>query len=190
MYKFIYAKHKIHPKCEQWNEQWYLLLDNLESLHGFIQYRQRRLVKVYMDLKRRRNADGVNVSKHYSGMDENLIGLTMECREDRKTIVDDAMILDSFLETYNKVFMKEGHVLINPNMFSCRWMDETFSIVKTVSKDDMLFPDVTLTQKDIKCNQWPNGNHWYVRVGEYDLPEKYSTYKRGMEAGKKYLEYK
>jgi len=181
MYKFIYAKHKIHPKCEETYIGWYLLIDNIDSLMDFIDYRKRKLVKVYFDLKNRKSEKG----GHYFSADQTLIGITMEHTE-RKTITDDANVLDSLTDGYVRFYNAKEKFVVNPNCFSYRDIDDTFEILETYSSKELVFPN-KYTEKDIVVQQWMNGKHWYVRVGNYDLKDKFITYEKGYEAGKELI---
>lgn len=186
MFKFIFCEYKIHPKVLEKYANWFLLVDSNEALNGFLESRSNKLVRSYFDLKMRRNEPGNNVSGHYVGADENLIGLTMEAHPERKGIVDDSKILDGFLWVYVKGFVDKGHIIVSSNVMSWRHMDETFNILREEQREELVFPQ-EFSEKDIVVKQWPNGKHWYVRVGNYDLKDKYNTYEEGMSEGRKYL---
>lgn len=51
---------------------------------------------------------------------------------------------------------------------------DTISVGKTVNQDTYDYPGVDRT---IKINQWPNGTHWYARVGEFDISDNEGNYK-------------
>uniref|UniRef100_A0A6M3K6E1 Uncharacterized protein n=1 Tax=viral metagenome TaxID=1070528 RepID=A0A6M3K6E1_9ZZZZ len=190
MFKFIDCRYKLHQNLDQYERGWFLYLDDKDSFEKFINKRGYELVRAYMNLK-------VNVSKdnpfryknggHISNVDESTIANILYLDDTRKTTADDCKHLDKLLSGYRMLFISKGHVLVNHNN-GCRYMDDSFQILETRISKEIIFP--TCSEKDITVKQWEGGKHWYVRVGNYDLSDKYNTYQSGFEAGKKYLSTK
>jgi hypothetical protein len=186
MFKFIYARHKIHPKIEEYYEQWYLLLDTIENFNQFILSRSNRLNNRYAKLHKEQEESTLRVfrSGHMSDEDDQLIVNRLALDDTRKNIIDDALILDEFLQGYIKCFKDKGHIIVSPNN-SFRFMDDSFQILDTKISEKLRFP--ATSERDIIVKQWEGGKHWYVRVGNYDLPDKYFSYESGLKAGQQYL---
>lgn len=53
----------------------------------------------------------------------------------------------------------------------------------------LLWPD--FKESDIRITQFPDGTHWYVHIGEFELREneniKWNTYKEAMDAAMRYV---
>ena len=187
LFKFVYVKFKIHPRVDEWYEQWFLLLDSKESFNKFIDGRAKSLVGAYTILKERaskKDWDRYSDGSHISDADQSLIANILSLDQTRKTVIDDCHILDELLMGYRKVFNARGSIVVSPNN-SFRHVDESFEIKDTVVKDEIVFP--VTSEKDIKVSQWPNGHHWYVTVGNHVLSEKFTTYEAGLKAGKRYI---
>jgi len=187
MFKFV--KIKAHDN----KDYWYLLLDTKESFDLFIKQRSNDLVKSYMHIKELYAKNPMLARDgHFDTPDENVISFLLHLKDEtepRKTIVDDCKVLDSLLNGYHHMFTIYGTILINKNN-GCQTLDKDMNILETRIREGILFPSEAIEEKDIKVSQWVGGKHWYVRVGGYDLPDKYFSYEKGFEAGKKYLEAK
>lgn len=163
VYKFIFAEFQIHPKCPQKYKQWFLLLDEVQTFMGFIESRRNHVVHSYMNLKLRQ--DKVRMG-HISDPDQSVIFNRLALDDTRKTLLDDAKILDEFLSGYHKGFFHYGHIIVSPNN-SFRMMDDTFTILETQLRDDMIFP--VTQQSEIRIIKWPGGVHYYAKIGNTDV---------------------
>jgi hypothetical protein len=179
-FTFIYTRHKLAKNCDTYHTDWYLLLDTKDSLMAYLEARNKQMLRSYWGMKKQPCRAG-----HYPTYEQNIIDTVMYLTN-RKSIVDDAAVLDRFLSGYIKVFQLYGKVLINKNN-GCRHMDDTFVILKTEQRNGIIFPTEALTEKDIIVAQWEGCKHWYVRVGNFDLPGRWFSYKEGMDAGRRYL---
>jgi len=162
MFTFIYARHKIHPKVDKLHEQWYLLIDSILSFNQFIDRRSKLLVQKYWNLKTR-NKTFVG---HLSDTDEILIETVMENRPLRKTIVDDCTTLDTLLEGYFNIFLREGRFVVSPNN-AFRNIDSSFKILNKIEREELIFP--ITSEKDIRILKWNNGIHYYAKIGNQDV---------------------
>ena len=186
-FKFILARHKIHPKVEKYHTQWYLLLDTKDTFYAFINQRAKDLVKHYLNLKENvdeNQSDRYKNGNHICNEDEALIANRLSLDDTRKSVVDDCRILDGMLEGYITCFSMLKKIIVSPNN-SFRNMDDTFQILDSREVKGIIFP--TTSEEDISVKRWANGSHWYVRVGNYDLPNKFVTYEDGLNAGKRLL---
>lgn len=187
MFKFIYCKFKIHPKIDKLYEQWFLLLDTKEAFDRFIDSRANNLVRAYFEVKEKvdkMSPDRYIDGSHICNAEHSMIVNRLALDETRKTVIDDCRILDEFLEGYLCIFNKLSRIVVSPNN-SFRHIDDTFEILQTVYRDEIIFP--ISSENDIKVSRWPNGSHWYVTIGNHVLSQKYTTYEAGMTAGKEYL---
>jgi len=185
VFKFIYARHKMHPKVEKRHEQWYLLIDNQDSFDEFISIRSNGLVAKYFEMKKDMATKKFG---HYADMEKVVIDLRMEMTRGRKSVLDDCKVLDSFLEGYFLIFMRMGKFVVSPN-YAFRHIDDSFEILDTVEKKKLIFPQVT--SKDIKIVRWPNGKHYYASVGgqqvTIDGQVKWNTPEEATEKAEEFL---
>ncbi len=184
-YKFIYACHKIHPKVNRTHEQWYLLIDNIDSFMRFMDFRSKGLVEKYWKLK------GMNKTYvgHLSDKDMIIIEQLLYLYSgERETIVDDCKILDRLLSGYRHIFLEEGRFVVSPNN-AFRHIDETFKILKTEERKNLIFPTASL--KDIRIIKWPNGTHYYAKIGNQDVciggEQKWNTKEKAQIAAEEFL---
>ena len=184
MFKFIYAKHKIHPKVDEYYEGWYLLIDNSDSFMSFINIRSKGLVEKYWKLK--------NMNKKYTGhlsdWDMITMELMAECRPNRKNVVDDIFMVSDMLKGYSNLYFREGKFVVNCNN-GCRHIDDTFEILRTVERKNLIFP--ITSEKDIRIIKWDNGTHYYTKIGNQDVvidgKQKWDSHKEAYRAGVKFL---
>jgi hypothetical protein len=162
MFKFIYARHKIHPRVERYHEQWYLLLDTFERVLDYTEHRSSKVVGAYFRLKKKWEKGNARTG-HLSDRDEQVIEVAMLCTENkRKTIMDDLKILDEHIGVYFKCFMDGMTMAVSPNG-AFRPVDETFDILAEVESEVLVFP--VTSESDIKVTQWEGGLHFYATVG-------------------------
>jgi len=185
MYKFIYAKHKIHPKVDKWHEQWYLLIDNNESFFNFINLRTKGLVEKYWKLK------GMNKTRfgHLTNGDMIAIEqLLCFCQKERKTIIDDCFLLSDLTKGYFNMFLRLGKFIVSPN-YSFRHIDNTFSIIEERQSKELIFP--ITSEKDIRIIQWKNGKHYYAKIGNSDVywkgKQKWNSYNEAKQNAIEFL---
>lgn len=162
MFKFIYARHKIHPRVERYHEQWYLLLDTFERTLDYTEHRSNKVVGAYVRLKRKWK-DGTARAGHLSDRDEQVVEMAMLCTEKkRKTFMDDMRVLTKYTDVYLRAFMDGMVMAVSPNG-AFRPVDETFDILAEVESEVLVFP--VTSESDIKVTQWEGGTHFYATVG-------------------------
>lgn len=188
-FKFILAKFKIHPKVPDQYIQWFLLIDTVEAFMAFIEGRRNKIVRAYSNLKDRTIRQTVK-SGHIADSDESLIFNRLYLDDSRKSLLDDANILEGLLEGYHKAFLNEGHIIVSPNN-SFRMMDDTFKILETRYNDTLIFP--VTKESDIRIIQWPNGKHYYAKIGNQDVVDaqgnrKWDSFSDAKYAAQRYLD--
>jgi len=185
MFKFIYARHKIHPKIDKLNEQWYLLIDNPNSFYRFINLRSKGLVEKYWKLK--------NMNKtrfgHLTDGDMITIELLLSyCQKERKTVVDDCFLLSDMMKGYFNIFLREGRFVVSPNN-AFRNIDNSFEILNEIERKELIFP--ITSEKDIRIIKWNNGIHYYAKIGNQDVvwkrKQKWDSHEEAYECAKFYL---
>lgn len=187
MYKFIYAKHKIHPKLDKYHEQWYCLIDDADTLFKFVKMRAKQLSEAYMYVKRKRNIE--KIRGHFTDYTHIMVEQLLILDPNRKNLLDDCACLDKITDAYIHCFIRWGAIVISPN-YSFRNIDDTFDIQKEIKQKEFIFP---LTNAlEIKVSRWPGGKHYYAKVGNIDVKDedgniKWGTYKRAEIEAKKFL---
>jgi hypothetical protein len=195
MFKFIYAKHKIHPKIDRYHQQWYCLIDNYDSLKEFLELRTKSLVGSYFYIKKVR-ASGKTC--HFSNPQHVMLEtrfLVENIKETKnKSLADDCKILDEFTTAYVKFFINYGSFVVSPN-WAFRDIDNTFEILDKIESKFFIFPEdkKKLTSKDISVTKWPEGKHWYAKVGSHcvinDIGEsKWNSYNQAQIEAEKFLD--
>jgi len=184
-FKFVYCDVELHPKIKRLHRGWFLLIDTVKGLMDFIEKRSRGLVHQYIATK-----DVVQKRTHFYSNEQYAIHETLLHSPRRLTCIDDIRILaDKFLPTYIQMFQREGSLLVNKNM-GCRPIGGRFRILKEDVRDSLVFPE--FTKDDIKVTKWPNGKHWYAKIGNEDVVNedgnmKWNTYKRAYAMAEKFL---
>lgn len=176
-FKFVYVRHKIHPKCDRLHEGWYCLIDTEPTLHAYTILKSGKLGEEYLKLK-----DDVLVGNHInSGYKQIIFATLMDRPRLGRSIVDDVLTLHTkLLQPMVESFLRVGHLLISPNG-SYRFMDETFTVLETVEREDFVFPDnKRYTQADVSITRWPYGRHYYLRICDVDYG-KFNTYEYAQE---------
>lgn len=180
MYKFIYAKHRIHPKIDRYHEQWYCLIDTIESLMQFIELRSNKLCSDYMYIKNKR-AKGDR--SHLCDNQQIAIETVLTLNENRETLLDDIKYLDKFTQAYIDCFNDWGSFVVSPN-YAFRDIDSTFEILEERYNEQFVFPDNK--NLEMKITKWPGGKHYYAKIGDIEVVDddgnkKWPTYKRAEE---------
>lgn len=195
MFKFIYVRYKLHPELNHICEGWFLLLDTIESFNEFLDKRANSLVHSYFNLKANASRTKPFIYKngnHICNHDESTISNFLWLDNTRKTVMDDCKCLDKLLSGYQTIFLNYGHVIIN-SVNGCRAMNNSFKILEEKSSDKLVFP--TTSEKDIKITKWPNGIHYYAKIGNQDVVDengnvKWLTEKQAKKEAVKFLKEK
>jgi hypothetical protein len=104
-------------------------------------------------------------------------------------MVDDlAHLSDVFSKPKIRMVLEGKKLLINSSGIGfCPFSEKHHKIIEVMKRKDYNFPTHTLTEKDIKITKWEGGRHWYVKVGQHQLDDKFNTYDYAFDQGKKFL---
>jgi len=185
MFKFV----KVAASYLNNESYWALLIETPLDLFEYFDAKSPQLIRAYFELKHKHTKYGDRLGHYVSNNEEYAVHNLFIRDHGNKTMADDiCTISDAFNKTKLDLVLAGEKLLINPTGIGFCWFDPKYhTILEQCEKSDFVFP-CEMTEKDIIVKQWENGTHWYVRVGNYDLPDRYNTYEAGMAAGKKYLE--
>jgi len=177
MFKFAHIKYN-YLRGET---AWQLLVEDVTDLLRYMEVTSGADVKDYFELKRR-----TKKRIHLNTKLEMFRSLITSCKTERKTCIDDLNIIsDTIFKPKLKAILRGKKLLINSVGGWC-WLDnERMEVLEIITNDKFVYP--YYSEKDIKINRWENGTHWYVRIGNYDMPEKFIEYDDAKEAGRKYI---
>ena len=186
---------------------WALLIDNLPDFEKFLKDKAIDLSVAYNDAKRAVERRG-DVS--HVGMLAYCVSYELEKHKNRKTVFDDILIYNqTFLKPHIDIFNRDGKILVWQNRN--KWLENQkyagfmpcpledhpikMEIIKTIEKDELIFPteeDFTqYTENDISINKWQGGNHFYAKVGNFDVSidniVKWNTHDNAMENAKIFM---
>jgi len=188
---------------------WALLVDNEPDFMRFLEDKSADLYSAYKEAKCLVDRHGD--ATHGSTM-AYVIACELEKHKDRKNVVDDVAIYSSkFLKTFIDLFYRDGKILVWQN--TSRWQKQKYAgcmpiaafdnhpmkieIVKTVERDELIFPtretDEKYSEKDISVSQWTYGNHYYAKIGKWDVVDeegntKWNTKQEAQRQAKIFLE--
>lgn len=157
-YSFYKVKNKRLPNLEFW---WALVLDTPEVLVEYTGFKSTELVQSYFKAKEK------IAKKYHLGQEEACMLQVLSNRCERKTIVDDVKILgDEMLSPLVKYYLDGRIPIINKNGGFC-FLDEEIEVLEKIEKNEMIWPDDD--RKGICILRWPNGKHYYAKVGKQDV---------------------
>jgi len=207
MFKFVKVKANYLSKNN--DTYWALFVENLMDLHLYLMAKNPQLVGSYHKIKSRNLKSQMGFEKsleeqkvptnvvavptgHCMSPEELAVETLFSIDRGHKGVVEDILCLhDTFSKPKLDCIKRGEKLLINPSGIGfCPYNEDYHTILETRQSNTMNFPDDILTESDIRVNRWEGGTHWYVRVGQHDLPDKYSTYESGYKAGKQYLKTK
>ncbi len=67
-----------------------------------------------------------------------------------------------------------------------------YSILETIESENFIYPGNKFTEDDIRIIKWPNGSHYYAKIGHYDVvdymgKQKWNSHDEAMTVAKEYL---
>jgi len=172
---------KKFPSMGKW---WVLVLNTGKRLCDYQEVQSKRMVKSYVNAKSQ-----LRKGQHleYEGY---VLLKTLEHRDNRKTVADDMTILSEVMLTPMTNFFLDGRIpLVNP-VGGYRFLDKSVKVLNELEKDEMVWPDDN--DLEIKVSRWPEGIHYYAKVGKYDVQDeesnvKWTTSKQARTEAKKFL---
>lgn len=165
---------------------WVLFIEDFEDLFNYFEQSSPKYIKAYFELKNKKHRLG-HCSTSYQSVIESIFLYNDD--KNRKSIVDDVFLMSDTIQGTKIKYLLRGHTLLinSTRMGFCNFDAKNHKIIKRVNKIDFNFPTSTLTKKDIKITKWERGTHWYIRIGQHDLGEKFIDYKQAKKAGDKFL---
>lgn len=187
MFTFKKITRKLHPKIKETHTDWYLVIEDEETLEQYMELRRKGVVVEYMEAKRllAKNND------HFTSQLQSAIHLTFQCKPPTKNIVEDMEIVDdNFIDPYYKIFNDRGIIYITKvNSICPLTKNDIVEIHDEVKCKKCVFPEYTA--KDIKVTRWPGGKHYYAKIGgvevEINGKTKWNTAKMAETEAKKFL---
>lgn len=178
MYKFIKVRNKKAPNLKY--DNWYLYCDNIETLlsHNDI------IIKSEIDKSINEViCDVQSKSKFAKTIDDISETLGNSYLVDALKLNDDAF--------NNKIkYILSNNILLLTSSLSYMFLDG-FEIIDTIEKDILDFNISKFTETDIKIVQWKAGDHYYAKIGNYDVvidnEQKWNSFDEAYSNALKYL---
>lgn len=171
---------------------WYLLLESLEDLMKYLEVMGKVSTETYFHLKEKHKS-----LDHFSSDAECAVGsLFLTNNNNRKSAIDDLLHLsNSMCKPKLDLILKGEKLLIGENLFGFMpYSEKTCNILEIVKKEMLVFPEKSYTHEDIRVIKWPNGKHYYAKIGNCDViiddEQKWKTKKQAYKKALKFLELK
>lgn len=201
--KFKFIKIKRHDF--DFEPYWVVCVDNTERLLHYLKIIAERNVQNYWLAKETIKKQPGN--PHFGsqgGLDklQHVMVMELEKHEDRQSMIDDLNIISEVFATpYVKCYQSRGELHCNPVGGFAPACAYEFDILDTVESDYFEFPvdSVEEVKKSWELKpriiQWPNGTHFYAKVGVEDVRDaegrmKWDTYPEAEAAIEYYLKTK
>lgn len=170
---------------------WMLKIDSYEQL---LEYEELiggpRIVKAFSDtVNSREFQEAANIPGELKNHSCNSLTYPFILRAMNKNVG----IVEAIADFADEVFTNKVKML---NNFGCIYIQscgsymgrsETHKIVETKELEELVYPD----NKKIRYLQWPNGRHWYAKIGDTDIRVdgvmKWDSRSEAEAAVKKYL---
>jgi len=192
-YQFQLIRWKVHPKINKYHTEWLLVIEDEDAFKEYLKFRFNMLVKEYKKLKEKR------YQFHCTSEDEFMIEVTFQASNEnkdyplRKTIVDDLVFMEEKLMCgYTHFYDRNNIIFITGNHAIRPFATRDFKVLRTINCDKIEWPHEKYTKKDIKVVKWPNGIHYYAKIGMVDVVDDYGnmkwlTAKEAEKCANKYL---
>lgn len=188
-YTFQKIRWQIHPKVKRYEERWFLKITDLIHFMDFLDWRSKKLMGAYFQIKKRYP----QVEGHYVGEDQYAVGWTLALsKEPRESILDDVRVIsDKLLSGYYHFYNAKGYLFINENG-SITPIDD-YKVLEEQKSQHLVWPGQKLTEKDIRIIRWPQGKHFYAKIGSVEVKDadgniKWNTEKEADRQAHKFLE--
>ena len=162
---------------------WALFIESPNDLMNYCMKMDKSLGEAYFKIKK----DKFYRREYGNTNEEHIIDVLFAVNNNnRKTFVDDLNHISSAQKLKWDMILKGKKILINSTLFGfCPYNPKTQKIIQTVKRKVLIFPSNTLSEKDIKVTKWEGGKHWYVKIGQHQMENKFNTYDYAL--GKKFL---
>lgn len=184
-YKFVKIKNILTDTVY---DDWYLLCDNIAQIEEHFNLYIRGLIsdafKEFSEKLYEGNLADLKLKSEWGVLCRKISDLnnvpfqiaSLQCEND-------------LLNTRLNLFHKRGSILLSNKI---KHLDpNTFKVVDELNKNNITWP--TYSINDIKIVQWPNGEHYYAKIGNMDIVDdkgnqKWDTYNEAFLNAKKFLE--
>ena len=173
MYKFALVEVS-YLKNEQY---WFLLIEGVSSLLDYLKVSNKRIFEGYFKLKMKRET-GTHMCS-----DEELAAYAALMNNPSETIVGDLQtITNALVKPKIDMVMKGLKLLVNStNIGFCPFDPKYHKILEIAERDELISP--IIMKSDIRITRWPNGAHYYLRIGAQDFG-KFSTVEEAEDRAK------
>lgn len=180
-YLFYKITDKQFPKMGSW---WVLVIDTVERLYNYNEFKSKQMTSSYFKAKSK-----INKKQHLT-WEEFVLTKILEFRPNRKTMIDDITILSRNMISPMTNFFLSGKIPLINQVGGYRFLNNTVKILHRVKKDNIIWPEDSYL--DIKISRWPEGKHYYAKVGKYDVQDekgnvKWNTAKEAKRVAKTFL---
>lgn len=160
-FTFLLIKNKEVGR-ESW---WACKIATVDEFEAFLKIRSDSLLKSYNRVKQLANDGTIG----HRTQEEACIELILNAAKNRCSILDDIKIYtEKFLSGYIERFTEGKTLLINRN-FGFTILSNSIKILDTKHLKGWLFPDHRKFEQKIKITHWPEGKHYYAKVGTLDV---------------------
>ncbi len=177
------------------NGGWYLVCDNITAFTAVMEWKASLLAYGWMDIGMETEVDANNhrwghPQTSYGNAIQILLEVEMERtgRETMPLLECINFLTNKMNSAFIKLYNLDGSVLVN-SAGGCMMDDDTFETLQTIHKDKFVFPK----EQDAKIRiiKWPNGSHYYAKIGNEDVvvdgEQSWNTRKAAQAAAEQYL---
>ena len=188
-YKFVKVKNILADTAYgDNNDNWYLLCEDITQIEEHFNLYIRGLIsdafKEFSEKLYEQNLADLKLKSEWGVLCRKISELnnvpfqiaSLQCEND-------------LLNARLNLFHKRGSILLSNKI---KHLDpNTFKVVDELIKNNITWP--TYSINDIKIVQWPNGEHYYAKIGNMDIVDdkgnqKWNTYDEAFLNAKKFLE--
>ena len=174
-YKFVKVKMTACPTINY--KRWYLYCDNLETMSEHFE-------KIFGAGVRDGIQDFINDKNgrpaHYVTDWANIISFIGPELYGQKPLLASTTLENKTYRDRCK-YILDGKPLLLGDAFSYM-LSDGFEIIKEVETDNLDFNVAGYTEDDIRIIKWPNGTHFYAKIGNIDVCDDDGNYKWNYES--------
>ena len=163
---------------------WMLVLESMEDLEDYTRYYQDPQIK-----------EGLNeiITKDYAKHNTTSWGYIVETLSEIKQesfLISSAILENEVFRLKAKLIRDFGRIYVNTNG-GCFPHSKSLVILDEKPQKGLIWPTDNLTIKDADIKKWPNGTHWYAKIGKMDVvvkgQQKWDTYAEARSACVSYI---
>jgi len=185
MYKFIKVKLPATDTMKEmvYKEWFFMAKDFLDIFHIHEKIYPTLLEEAVHDIVEDRK-----MKRHFRTHLGNAVSTLAKLNETSPLVTELPNLVSKIRNGQYKILADYGHVLIRESG-SYMALTSNYEITEEVVKETLSFPERSLT--DIRIIQWPNGTHYYAKIGNEDVVDEDGNQKWNThdEAYEKAIEY-